>query len=105
MPLDSTTETVWEDDTLSANQMSTAISLATASRVRLLGTVDTATSFDIFFGTSAGGTYYKSELSISVGGADDFSLAYQVEAPYMKVRCNSAATVTLKVVKKITTVL
>jgi len=105
MPLDSTTETIWNNESLPAAEVSSPISLATASRVRILGSTDAATSFDVLFGTTTNGAYYRSEFTIAVGGADQFSLAFDVEAPYMKIRCNDAAVVTLKLVKKISSIL
>lgn len=105
MPLDSTHEVVWSNQPLSAGAQSAPISIAVASRVRLMGHASQQTSFDILFGTTSNGTFYKSEFTIQVGGDDDFSLAFSAEVSYLKIRCNDAATVTLILVKKITSLL
>lgn len=90
-----TSSVVYDNASVSANQLSTAQDIQKHRNHSLYGTSNGATTLEIHVANSESGTYYKSGTSISITAAGDFHSTFESMAKYIKIKTITAATLTM----------
>lgn len=91
---------IYDNASVSANQLSSAIDITKHRNHALFGTSDGATTLEVFVADTESGTYYKSGTSVSISASGDFHATFESMAKFVKIKNITARTLTMFISSK-----